>query len=143
MRIHETILRAAIAVAMATAACSSAPAAPDGGGSGGGPGAGSGGGPGTGGDAGQAQEVASGATGGSGGTNGTTLTGSADGTPFTTVGSVLWAGMPDVAASTVIYVFSKPIQCSDITQAGWDMTITNQTQILEVKAMGTTPGVYQ
>src|SRR5712672_1238083 len=47
--------------------------------------------------------------GGAVGTNGTVLTGSADGTPFTSVGSVLSAGMPDVAASTVIYVFSNPI----------------------------------
>ena len=143
---HEEIVRGAIAVALVSAACSSSPAAPDGvgGGTGSTAGAtGSGGSLETGGDAGQPPEVGSGAMGGSVGANGTTLTGSADGTPFTSVGSVLWAGMPDVAASTVIYVFSNPIQCSDITQAGWDTTITNKTQILEVKAMGTTPGVYQ
>ncbi len=146
MRINGEILRNVIAVALVSAACSSSPAAPDssGGGTGGRVGmTGSGGSPGPGGDAGQAQDVGSGGAGGAVGTNGTVLTGSADGTPFTSVGSVLWAGMPDVAASTVIYVFSNPIQCADITQAGWDTTITNKTQILEVKAMGTTPGVYQ
>jgi hypothetical protein len=91
----------------------------------------------------QPRDTGGGATGGSVGANGTTITGSADGTPFTSIGSVLWAGMPDVAASTVIYLFSKPIKCADITKAGWDTTITNATQILEVKAMGTTAAVYQ
>ncbi len=51
--------------------------------------------------------------------------------------------MPDVAASTVVYVFSSAIKCNEITQAGWDTTIANKTQILEIKAMGTKAAVYQ
>ncbi|HET6283774.1 MAG TPA: hypothetical protein VFH73_22665 [Polyangia bacterium] len=111
-----------------------------GGSSGTGGGNGTGGSSGTGGTAGR--DDGGDAAGGSAGSSGTVITGSADGTPFTTIGSVLWAGMPDVP-STVVYVFSKPIKCSEITAAGWDTTIPAMTQILEVKMMGTTVGPYQ
>ncbi|MEA2697310.1 MAG: hypothetical protein QOI66_1581 [Myxococcales bacterium] len=153
MRVIKEILSGAVALAIIAASCggSSSSGAGTGGASGTGGTPGSGGAIGSGGmtnesDAGEdakTKDTGGGATGGSVGSNGTMITGSADGNPFTNIGSVLWAGMPDVAASTVIYVFSKPIKCSDITKAGWDTTITNMTQILEVKAMGTTAAVYQ
>ncbi|MDB4983460.1 MAG: hypothetical protein JWM82_4212 [Myxococcales bacterium] len=88
---------------------------------------------------------ASGADGGAGavGSNGNMVMGSATGTPFAAIGSVFLIGNPDVAASTVVYIFSKTIKCADISQAGWDATIADKTQILELKMMGTAPATYQ
>jgi hypothetical protein len=43
--------------------------------------------------------------------------------------------------TTVVYLFSKPVQCSDIQAAAWDGRITDGTQILELKMWGTTPAM--
>jgi len=64
--------------------------------------------------------------------------GSADGTPFTNATTVLWIGAPDSAASTVVYVFSAPIKCSEISKVGWDTRVADKTQALELKMIGTT-----
>ena len=52
--------------------------------------------------------------------------------------------MPDANAPpvAVVYVFEMPVQCSAITAAGWDTTLGNTNQDLELKAAGTTPGIY-
>jgi hypothetical protein len=76
-----------------------------------------------------------------GGSN--TITGTADGTPFTTVATSLWIGAPDDPATTVVYVFSKPVKCSDISSPGWDTRITNATQFLEMKMFGTKVATYK
>jgi hypothetical protein len=109
-------------------------------------GTGAGGSSGSAGTTGGAGTTSSAGTTGAGGSvaaNGTSVTGTADGTPFASIGSVFLIGNPDVALSTVVYIFSQPIKCTDISKAGWDTTITNMTQILELKMMGTTPAVYK
>ena len=75
-------------------------------------------------------------------TGGNTISGSADGTPFDTVSMALWFGAPDDPATTVIYVFSKPVKCSDFSTPGWDKRITDKTQFLEMKMFGLTPATY-
>lgn len=72
-----------------------------------------------------------------------TVTGSVGGAPFGTVATVLWAGAPDDPATTVVYVFSKPVECSELATPGWDTRITNGTSVLEMKSFGTTPGTYK
>ena len=78
-----------------------------------------------------------------GSTGGSTVSGSADGTPFDTAAMALWLGAPDDPATTVVYVFSKPVKCSDLSTPGWDKRITNATQFLEMKMFGTTPATYK
>jgi hypothetical protein len=72
-----------------------------------------------------------------------TVTGSVAGTPFGSVATALWAGAPDDPATTVVYVFSKPVACSELATPGWDTRITNGTSVLEMKSFGTMPGSYK
>jgi hypothetical protein len=71
-----------------------------------------------------------------------TVTGSVGGTPFGSVATALWAGAPDDPATTVVYVFSKPVACSELATPGWDTRITNGTSVLEMKSFGTMPASY-
>ena len=80
--------------------------------------------------------------GGDGAAGGTTVRGSADGTPFDTAAMALWLGKPDDPATTVVYVFSKPVKCADLATPGWDTRITDKTQFLEMKTFGLTPRTY-
>jgi len=61
---------------------------------------------------------------------------------FTSAATTLWLGAPDSAATTVVYVFSNRIQCSELASAGWDTRIRDKTQILEIKMFGVTPQTY-
>jgi hypothetical protein len=83
-------------------------------------------------------------TSGDGGSAGlvTSVSGSADGTPFASAGGSLWIGSPDSAATTVVYVFSKPVACDALSSPGWDTRIADATQVLEMKAFGTMPGTF-
>ncbi len=72
-----------------------------------------------------------------------TVTGSVGGAPFGSVATALWAGAADDPSTTVVYVFSKPVACSELTTPGWDTRITNGTSVLEMKSFGTTPGSYK
>jgi hypothetical protein len=67
-----------------------------------------------------------------------------NGRTFTTAMTALWIGMPDANTPpvTVIYLFEMPVACSAITTAGWDTTLGNTNQDIELKAAGTTPGTY-
>jgi hypothetical protein len=71
-----------------------------------------------------------------------TISGSADGTPFTNVASSYWIGAPDDPTTTVVFVFSKPTACKDLSPPGWDKRITDGTQFLEMKMFGLTPATY-
>jgi hypothetical protein len=71
-----------------------------------------------------------------------TISGSATGSPFSTVATALWIGAPDDPTTTVIFLFSQPVACSAISAIGWDARITNATQVLEMKEFGTTPRTY-
>lgn len=72
-----------------------------------------------------------------------TVTGSANGTPFGTVATSLWIGAPDSAATTVVYVFSDPVDCATLGSPGWDGRIKDRTQVLEMKMFGTSPATYK
>jgi hypothetical protein len=81
---------------------------------------------------------------GPGPTSGTgTVTGSVAGAPFGSVATALWAGAPDDAATTVVYVFSKPVACGELGSPGWDTRITNGTSVLEMKAFGSAAGDFK
>ena len=71
-----------------------------------------------------------------------TVSGALQGTSFGDVPTSLWIGMPDSAATTVIYLFSKPVACSDLCAPGWDTRISDGTQILELKALGVSPTTF-
>lgn len=78
-----------------------------------------------------------------GGANGSgTIAGTANGTPFNTVATALWYGKPDSAATTVIYLFSKHVDCSQVTAPAWDTRITNGTLFVEMKEFGLTAKTY-
>jgi hypothetical protein len=70
------------------------------------------------------------------------VTGTVGGAPFGAVATALWAGAADDPATTVVYVFSKPVACSELATPGWDTRITNGTSVLEMKSFGTKPGSY-
>ena len=104
---------------------------------GGGSGGGSAGGGGSGGGAG------GGASSTDGGTASNTVSGSVNGvTPYGPVSSAWWIGAPDSAASTVVYLFNKPVACADIQALAWDTRIPNDTQVLEMVMYGTAPATF-
>jgi len=62
---------------------------------------------------------------------------------FDSVSNSWLIGMPDDPQRTrVIYVFDKPVACAEIAMAGWDKTVTDATQALEIKLIGTMAGTY-
>ena len=72
---------------------------------------------------------------------GNAITGTANGTPFTSVSSAWWIQLPDPrvdggpVASTVVYLFSKPVPCSALSVAKWDESgEPGDTQDLEIEA---------
>ncbi len=69
--------------------------------------------------------------------------GSVGGTPFGGAAASLWLGSPDDPATTVVYLFSKPVACSELATPGWDTRIANGTQMLEMKMFGTSPATYK
>ncbi len=70
------------------------------------------------------------------------VSGAIGGASYGAVASAFWAGAPDDPATTVIYVFSAPVACSELASPGWDTRIADATKVLEMKAFGTTPNVY-
>jgi hypothetical protein len=72
-----------------------------------------------------------------------TVSGSADGMPFTTVATSYLIGAPDSANTTVVFVFSKPVGCGALAAPGWDARIADATQFLEMKIFGKEPGTFK
>ena len=70
------------------------------------------------------------------------VAGAVGGTPVGAVAGSLWVGKPDDPATTVVYVFSKPVTCEAISTVGWDTKVTDATHALEMKAFGTTAAAY-
>ena len=67
------------------------------------------------------------------GATGSTVTGSVNGTtPFGTVATALGIGAADSAATTVVYLFNKSVTCAELSPAGWDARITDNTEVLEL-----------
>ena len=80
---------------------------------------------------------------GDAGSGGATIDGSVGGTPFGGASTALWIGAADDPATTVVYVFSRPVVCGELATPGWDARITNGTQVLEMKMFGVAPGTFQ
>ena len=59
------------------------------------------------------------------------------------VADAWWLGQPDDPARTrVIDVFDQPVRCAEISAPGWDKTVADASQVLEIKLVGTQPGRY-
>jgi hypothetical protein len=71
-----------------------------------------------------------------------TIAGSAGGAPFTRIASAFVIENPESEVTTVVYLFSNPVRCLDLSFSGWDRTITNGTLVLELKLMGKAPGSF-
>ena len=66
------------------------------------------------------------------------MTSGPGGVPFN-VATTLWIGAPDDPTTTVVYLFSKPVDCAKLHPAGWadDGRIPSGTQFFELKMKGT------
>jgi hypothetical protein len=71
-----------------------------------------------------------------------TADGAIQGDAYTKVASARFIGLPDSRATTVVYVFSQPVACQELCGTGWDERIADQTQSLELKMFGTSPGTF-
>jgi hypothetical protein len=49
---------------------------------------------------------------------------------------------PDVRGATFVYLFSRPIRCTDLSFTGWDRTLDDGTLLLAIEMFGATPGDY-
>ena len=56
-----------------------------------------------------------------------TIAGSVRGAPFTHIAAAFVIENPDSDATTVVYLFSNPVRCLDLSFAGWDQTIASGT----------------
>jgi hypothetical protein len=63
------------------------------------------------------------------------LTGSADGRPFTNAAAFLIEN-PDLESTTVLYIFSTPVNCLDLSFSEWDRRLATGTNFLELKIFG-------
>ena len=63
------------------------------------------------------------------------ITGSADGRPFTDAAAFVIES-PDVESTTVIYIFSKPVRCVDLSFSEWDRHLPRGTTFLTLKISG-------
>jgi len=71
------------------------------------------------------------------------IQGKVAGKTFQSVGASYVIGESDDPDHTVVvYVFDRPIECSQIGSPGWDTTIADASQALEMKLIGTKPATY-
>ena len=71
-----------------------------------------------------------------------TIAGAAGGTPFTHVAAAFVIDGPESDATTVVYLFSNPVRCLDLSFSAWDRAVSNGTLVLELKLLGTAPGTF-
>jgi len=71
-----------------------------------------------------------------------TIAGSVGRMPFIHVRAAFVIESPDSDATTVVYLFSNPVRCLDLSFSGWDRTIANGTLVLELKLLGNAPGAF-
>ncbi len=71
-----------------------------------------------------------------------TIAGAAGGTPFNRVAAAFVIESPDSDATTVVYLFSNPVRCLDLSFSGWDRAVSNGTLVLELKLLGKAPGTF-
>ena len=77
-----------------------------------------------------------------GATGSGSITGSVRGMGFDTVASSRWIGAPDSLDTSVVYVFSTAVACTELCSPGWDQRIVDQSRILELKMFGTSPATF-
>jgi len=71
------------------------------------------------------------------------VAGTLDGRSFDSVAAAYLIGSPDDPKRTsVVYVFDAPIACSELSSPGWDESVANATQSLEMKLIGKSPATY-
>jgi hypothetical protein len=68
--------------------------------------------------------------------------GTVNGDAYASVAAARVIGSPDSKSTTVVYVFSRPVACSELCSPGWDERIKDQTQSLELKLFGKTPATF-
>jgi hypothetical protein len=71
-----------------------------------------------------------------------TVTGSVNGKPFRGVEAAWRIESPDVEGVNVVYLFSSPVRCIDLSFTGWDRGFDNGTTVLALEMFGTTSGDY-
>ncbi len=74
------------------------------------------------------------------------ISGTVNALSFNTAATVFFIGKPDSPSTTVVYVFSKVLNCGDSAISfgtpGWDQRLPLDTQILKLKTFATTAGTY-
>ena len=70
------------------------------------------------------------------------VSGSADSKPFQNVAASWVIESPDAEGSTVVYLFSTPVRCVDLSFSGWDRALEDGTTILAIEVFGKEPGSY-
>jgi hypothetical protein len=70
------------------------------------------------------------------------IVGSAGGAAFRTVEAAFVIESPEAAATTVIYLFSKPVSCVDLSFSAWDHALPRETVVLQLKLLGKEPGRF-
>jgi hypothetical protein len=73
---------------------------------------------------------------------GSTVEGSVAGREFGAVASALLIESPECSRATVVYLFSKPVRCLDLSFAGWDQAMDPAAAVLELHVEGRTAGSY-
>ena len=71
-----------------------------------------------------------------------TVSGGADGREFGPVATSFVIESPDSIAATIVYLFSKPVRCLDLSFSEWDQAIDRSTMVLELDIVGKAPGSY-
>jgi hypothetical protein len=70
------------------------------------------------------------------------VSGRVGGRDFGGVASAFRIESPDSNADTVVYLFSTPVRCLDLSLADWDDRLDPNTMVLELHLVGRTPGSY-
>lgn len=80
---------------------------------------------------------------GDSGAKSTAIAGTIDGKPVDAAIAALWIGTPDDPSTTVLYVFSKPVDCATISKTGWDARLPAGAQFFEIVAGDTVAASYE
>jgi hypothetical protein len=71
------------------------------------------------------------------------VSGKVDGKTFGQIVSSFVIESPDSSAVTVLYLFSKPVRCVDLSFSAWDQALDPSTMILELDLVGKDAGSYR
>jgi hypothetical protein len=71
-----------------------------------------------------------------------TVSGTTNGAPFSSAAVSYVIGAPDSTSSSVVYLFSIPVECSVLGSTGWDSSVPAGAHALELKMQGLTPGTF-